>query len=97
MLGLLVFVGSFISFFTITFIFPNMPPGYILVDFFRNSGTNYMIADITGDLLVSALINGLIWSTLIIVLFSYLRGPKREKRDLPVWVPGYATSHSSKN
>jgi hypothetical protein len=74
-----------------------MPPGHILVDFFRNSGTNYMIANISGDLLVSALINGLIWSTLIIVLFSYLRGPKREKRHLPVWVPGYATSHSSKN
>lgn len=97
MLGLLVFVGSFISFFTITFIFPNMPPGTILVDFFRNSGTSYMIAGISGNLLLSAITNGLIWSTIIIVLYSYLRGPKKEKRHLPVWLPGYATSHSSKN
>lgn len=96
MLGLLVFVGSFISFFSITLIFPNMPPGNIVVDFFRNSETSYMIAGISGDLFLSAITNGLIWSTIIIVLYSYWRGVKKEKRCLPVWLPGYATSRSSK-
>ena len=91
-----MFAGSFISFFSVTFVFLNVPPGNIIVDFFRNS-ESYMIAGISGDLLVSAIINGLIWGTTITVVYSYLRGPKRATKDLPVWVPGYATSNNSKD
>jgi len=96
MLGLFVFVASFLSLFTITLTFPNVPPGYFIVDLFRNSETNYLIAGISGDILISAIINGLIWSAIIIVIYCYLRGPKKEKKTLPVWVPGYATSRNSK-
>jgi hypothetical protein len=96
MLGLLVFVGSFASFFGITFVFQNLPPGNLIIDFFRNS-ESYLIAGISGDLLVSAIVNGLIWSIIITVVYSYLRGPKRDKKDLPVWVPGYTTSNNSKD
>ena len=96
MLGLLVFAGSFISLLGITFMFPNMPPGNLIVDLFRNS-ESYMIAGISGDLLVSAIINGLIWSITITIVYSYLRGPKRNRKDLPLWVPGYATSNNSKD
>jgi len=95
MLGLFVFVASFISLFTITLTFPNVPPGNFIVDLFRNSETNYLIAGISGDLLISALINGLVWSVIVIVIYCYLRGPEKEKT-LPVWVPGYATSRNSK-
>ena len=97
MLGLLVFVGSFISFFSATFMFPVTPPGNLIVDFFRNSEATYMIAGVSGDLLISAIINGLIWGTSITVVYSYLRGPKKEKKDLPIWVPGYATSNNSRD
>jgi len=97
MLGLCVFVASLLSLFTITLIFPNVPPGYLVVDFFRNSETTYMIAGISGDLLISAIINGLFWSVIILIIYSYLRGPQKGKRTLPSWVPGYATSNSSKN
>lgn len=89
-------VGSFITFFSATIMFPNVPPGNFIVDFFRNTETSYLIAGISGDLLISAIINGLIWGTIITIAYSYWRGPKRGKKDLPIWVPGYATSHNSK-
>ena len=96
MLGLLVFVASFLFFFISTLEFPSIPPGQIVVDFFRNSETNYTIAGISGESLISAIINGLVWSTIILIIYSYLRGPQKGKRTLPAWVPRYATSNSSK-
>lgn len=96
MLGLFVFAASFLSLFTITLIFPNVPPGYLVVDFFRNSETNYMIAGISGDTLISAIINGLFCSVIVILVYFYWMGPEKEKKTLPVWVPGYATSRNSK-
>ena len=97
MLGLFVFIVSFLSLFTITLIIPNVPPGYLVVDFFRDSETTYSIAGISGDILISAIINGLFWSVTLFLIYSYLRGPQKGKRTLPSWVPGYATSSSSKN
>ena len=97
MLGLFVFLASFLSLFTITLIFPNVPPGYLLVDFLRNSETNYTIAGVSGDTLISAIINGVSWSVIFILIYFYWRGPEKGKRNLPVWVPGYAKSSSSKN
>ena len=96
MLGLFVFVASFISLFIITLIIPNVPPGYLVVDFFRDSETTYSIAGISGDILISAIINGLFWSITFFLIYSYVRGPQKGKRTLPLWVPGYATSNSSK-
>jgi hypothetical protein len=96
MLGLLVFVGSFLSVFGVTLIFPNVPPGRLVIDFFGESETSFMLAGVSGNLLLSATINGLVWGVIIGVLYSYWRGPKREERKLPVWVPGYATSRGSK-
>jgi len=96
MLGLFVFVASFLSLFTITLIIPNVPPGYLVVDFFRDSETTYSIAGISGDLLISAIINGFVWSVILLIIYSYLRGPQKGKITLPSWVPGYATSNSSK-
>ena len=96
MLGLLVLVASFLFFFISTIVFPSIPPGQIVVDFFRNSETNYTINGVSGESLVSAIINGLVWSVIILIIYSYLRGPKKDKTSLPVWVPGYAKSRNSK-
>jgi len=96
MLGLLVLVASFLFFFISTIVFPSIPPGQIVVDFFRNSETNYTINGVSGESLVSAIINGLVWSVIILIIYSYLRDPKKDKTSLPVWVPGYAKSHNSK-
>ena len=97
MLGLLVFVASFISFCIGTLIFPSVPPGSIMICFLEASEPNILIAGISGDLLVSALINGLFWSMIITLVYLFLRGPEKEKKDIPVWVPGYAQSHNSKD
>ena len=53
------------------------------------------MAGISGETLVSGIVNGLIWGVVIIILYSYSRGPQREKVSLPVWVPGYTTSSTS--
>ena len=97
MIGLLVFVASFLFFFGATMRFPNVPPGQILVDVFRNSETNYLIAGISGELLISAIINGLVWGISLLILYSYFKSPQKRKTTLPVWVPGHTTSRTSKD
>ena len=97
MLGILVFAASFLFVFSITMIFPNVPPGQMVVDVFRNFETNYMLAGVSGELLIASIINGLVWGTIILIIYSYCRGPQKRKTTLPVWVPGHATARSSKN
>lgn len=96
MLGiLLVFVASFMVLFIGTMIFPAMPPGQLICDVFGNSETNYLIAGVSGELFVSGIINGLVWGVIIVLVYSYWRGPSKGKVTLPLWVPGYTTSRSS--
>ena len=97
MLGLIVFASSFLSLFIVTLTFQNVPPGSLVVAFFGNSETNPLIAGISGDLLVSALINGLSWSIVITLVYLFWKGPDKKKKAIPVWVPGYAKSHNSKD
>jgi len=96
MLGVLVFVASFLFLFIITLMFPNVPPGQIICDALGNSETSHSIEGVSGELLVASMINGLIWGVIIVIVYSYLRGPSKGRISLPVWLPGYATSHNSK-
>jgi len=96
MLGVLVFVASFLFLFIISLIFPNMPPGQILFDVLGNSETTYLIAGVSEEILLAAMINGLVWGVIIVIVYSFLRGPQKQKVNLPVWVPGFASSHNSK-
>ena len=97
MLGILIFAVAFFFVFSITLVIPNIPPGQILVNFFKNTETTYTLAGFSGELLFVAMINGLIWGIIILLIYFYSRGPQKEKKSLPVWVPGYATSRSSKD
>ena len=96
MLGAFVFVASFLFLFIITLMFPNVPPGQTICDVLGNSETTHQIAGVSGELLVASMINGLIWGIIIVIVYSYLRGPSKGKISLPVWLPGYANSHNSK-
>jgi len=96
MLGALVFVASFLFLFIITLMFPNVPPGQTICDVLGNSETTNQIAGVSGELLVASMINGFIWGVIIVIVYSYLRGPSKGKISLPVWLPGYATSYNSK-
>jgi hypothetical protein len=97
MIGFLLFITSFLSLFTATLIFPNLPPGYILIDLFRNQEITLVINGISGDVFISALINGISWSIIITLFFLFLKGPEKGKRNLPLWIPGYAKSSNSKD
>jgi hypothetical protein len=46
---------------------------------------------------VSAIINGLCWSVILTLVYLFWKGPDKKKKDLPVWVPGYAKSHNSRD
>jgi hypothetical protein len=96
MVGAFVFVAVFLLLVIITFMFPSMPPGQIICDAFGNSETSYSLAEVSGELVVASIINGLIWGVIIVMVYSYLRGPSKGKISLPVWLPGYTTSHNSK-
>ena len=96
MIGIFVFVASFSFFFGVTMRVPDVPPGQILVDALRNSETNYLIAGISGELLISAIINGFIWGISLLIIYSYFKSPQKRKTSLPVWVPGHTTSRTSK-
>lgn len=97
MISFLVFITSFLSLFTVSIILPDLPPGYIIIEFFTNPELNYIIAGISGEVLISAVINGVSWSVIITLIFFFWRGPEKGKRNLPVWIPGYAKSSNSKD
>jgi hypothetical protein len=96
MIIIIVFVSSFLVFFSASIFFPKMPPGQLICEIFGNSETTYTIAGVPGDLVISSITNGLIWGAILIIVYSYARGPSRRKIHLPVWLPGYATSRNSK-
>ena len=96
MLGLFIFGTFFIISLILTFIFPIFPPGQIVIEVLRSSETDYHIIGIPGELLVSGIINGLIWGIFTVIIYSYFKGPSKEKVNLPIWVPGYTTSNNSK-
>ena len=96
MLVVLVYVASFIVLLIGTLMVPGIPPGQMICDVFGNSEADYLIAGVSGELLVSGIINGLIWGAVIIIVYSFWKGPSKGKVNLPVWVPGYTTSRSSK-
>ena len=97
MLGLIVFLASFISIFVGTLLFPSMPPGSLVVNFFGNIENSTLIAGISGDLFISALLNGLCWSLIVTLAYLFWKGPDKKKKNMPVWVPGYAKSRNSKD
>lgn len=96
MLIILVFVASFIFLFSVTFmLFPSMPPGQLIFELFGRSGADFPIFGVSAELLVSGIINGIVWSVIIVLAYSYWRGPAKSNVNLPLWVPGYTTSRGS--
>jgi hypothetical protein len=95
MLGILIFVASFFGFFTVTTIFPILPPGSLLIHFFGSYETNFLIIGINSDLFISAIVNGFCWAIIVTLVFLFIRGPGNEKTELPIWVPRYAKSNNS--
>jgi hypothetical protein len=96
MLIIIVFIASFLVFFGLSIIFPIMPPGQLICEVFGTGETGYTIAGVSGELILSSIVNGVVWGAILIIVYSSARGPSRKKIHLPVWLPGYATSRNSK-
>lgn len=95
MLGLIVFLSFFLFFFSITLVVPFFPPGQLICSLLGNSETTYPVAGLSGDGIIAGTVNGLIWAVIIMIFYCYSRGPHKGRVFLPVWLPGYATSHAS--
>jgi hypothetical protein len=95
MLGILIFVASFFGFFTVTTIFPILPPGSLLIHFFSSSETNSLIIGMNSDVFISSIVNGFCWALGITLIFFFIRGPGNEKREFPIWVPEYTKANNS--
>lgn len=96
MIGTIVFLATFLLFVIITLIVPSVPPGQIICNAFGKSETNYSLTEVSGELVVASVINGLIWGVIILMVHSYLRGPSKGQINLPVWLPRYTSSYNSK-
>jgi len=96
MMIIVVFVASFVLFFSATFsLFPSMPPGQLIFEIFGNPEADYVLFGVSAELVMSSIMNGIIWSAIIVLAYSYWKGPAKSNVDLPIWVPGYTTSRSS--
>jgi len=95
MIGVVLFVASFIFLFGITVVVPTLPPGEIIYAFLGMSEITSPIAGISGVVLVNGIINGLFWGIIILIAFRLISGPSRKKVIFPAWFPRYTTSRAS--
>lgn len=72
MLAIAIFVVSFLCLFGLTVIVPTLPPGEILYIFWGISEINSPISGISGVVFVRGIINGLLWGTIIVIIYVLL-------------------------
>ena len=95
MLGVVLFVASFLFLFGITIVVPTLPPGEIVYAFLGISEITSPISGISGLVLVNGLINGLFWGIITFITFRLFSGPSRKRVIFPAWFPSYTTSRAS--
>lgn len=79
---LLVFTIAFIAILGLTLIFPILPPGEILLNFLGVSFESWSIGGISGNVLVTGIVNGVFWG-LIFLSFYVLANRVSRREDLP--------------
>jgi len=79
---LLVFTVAFVAILGLTLIFPILPPGEILFNFLGISFESWSIIGISGNILVTGIINGVFWG-LIFLGFYVLANRVSRREDLP--------------
>lgn len=93
MLAAVIFIVSVLLLFGITIIVPTLPPGEIVYGFLGIPEITSPISGVSGVVFVNAIINGLFWGTIILMIYSLCsRNSKRahaQKTIEPVWLPSY--------
>ena len=95
MLGVILFIASFLFLFGITLMVPTLPPGEIVYAFLGISEITTHISGISGVVLVNGVINGLFWGIIILIMFRLFSGPSRKRVIVPTTLPGYKISRMS--
>lgn len=85
MLGPVIFITSVLILFGITIIVPILPPGESIYIFLGISEVTSPISGISGVVLANAIINGLFYGTIILVIYGLSSRPKQRKKFQPEW------------
>ena len=75
---LLVFTVTFFSILGLTLIFPFLPPGDLLLTFLNISFESWSIFGISGTVIVSGIINGILWGLIFAGIYVVYRTVTRE-------------------
>jgi predicted flap endonuclease-1-like 5' DNA nuclease len=86
-----VFVLAFLCLFVVTIVIPALPPGEILSSFVGITETTSILG-ISDAFIVSGIINGLIWGTIILAIYAVVSRPSKKKRLPPMIPPSYPTA-----
>jgi predicted flap endonuclease-1-like 5' DNA nuclease len=89
MIGAAIFAVSFLLLFSITIVVPTLPPGEIIYVFLGISEVTSPISGISGMVFVNAIINGLFWGVIILIIYGLCSRPEKKKPIQPVWLPSY--------
>jgi predicted flap endonuclease-1-like 5' DNA nuclease len=95
MIGVILFLASFLVLFGITTVIPSLPPGEIFYALLGISEITSPISGISGVVFVNGVINGLFWGIIISIIFSVFSAFSRNKVPNPKWVPSYRTAPPS--
>ena len=95
MLGVALFVASFLFLFGITIVVPTLHPGEILYAFLGISEITSPISGISGMVLVKGVTNGLFWGIIVFITFRLFSSSSRKRKKFPAWFPSYTTSRAS--
>ena len=89
MLGVVIFVVTVLSLFSITLIVPTLPPGEIIYVFLGISEVTSPISGISGVVFVNAIINGLFWGMIVLIIYGLCSRPTKKQIPQPIWRPSY--------
>ena len=81
MIGAVIFVIFFLLFLAVTLGLPTLPPGDMIQELVGIPFTDYPILGIPAHLLISAIINGVIYGFIIWLIFTIVRAATRRKSE----------------
>ncbi len=89
MLGVVIFIASVLFLFGITIIVPTLPPGELIDSFLGIPEVISPIPAISGVTFVNAIINGLFYGTIILIMYGFFSRSPKKKTVKPLWRTSY--------
>jgi predicted flap endonuclease-1-like 5' DNA nuclease len=86
-----VFIIAFLCLFALTVVIPMLPPGEMLSSVVGIPETQ-LISGISYAVIVSGIINGLLWGAVILAIYAVATSPSKKERLPPMISPSYPTA-----